>query len=372
MKEDVPLRIAMLAPVSRSVPPNGYGPTEQVIHNLTEELTARGHKLTLFAAAGSQTSAELVETVSLPFELWSDEEKKMVPHLDSETGLFIGPPDFRALEQQHIAACMEAVRFGTFDVVHSHLHAHAVIFSGLISRPLVSTLHGAAWVSTLHPIFDRYCNQPYVAVSEAEKQFRPDLNYLAAVYNGIQLNQYPLGLEKKDYVLFAEPFFPENGAAEAIEIAKRAGRPLHLTGVIEPRHMDYFETEVKPHLDGRNVSYLGSLPHGELAAQYSEAAAVLFPIRWCEPTGWGAMEAQASGTPVIATRCGALPEVVRDRETGFLVDGVEEAAEAIRRVDEIDPRACRAHVEQHFSSRTMAEGYEKVYQQVAAAQQPPA
>ena len=359
------LHIAMLAPVTWPVPPEGYGPWEKVVYNLTEELVARGHKVTLFAAAGSRTSAELVETVPHPFEMWPEEEKHATARFDPDTGLLVGPPDFRALEQQHIAACMEAVRFGTFDVVHSHLHVHALVFSRLIACPLVSTLHGAAWVKALHAVFDRYRDQPYVALSEAERELKPDLNYVATVHNGIRLDEFPLCADKEDYLLFAGRLSPEKGADLAVQIAEKACRPLRIAGMIEPQHQTYFDKKVAPHLDGPNITYLGCLSQKDLAKQYQHAAAVLFPISWCEPCSWVGIEAQASGTPIIGTRYGYLPELVREGETGFLVDSIDEAADAVRRLDETDPKACRANVEQRFSVQAMAEGYERVFRQVS-------
>ncbi|HID78891.1 MAG TPA: glycosyltransferase family 4 protein [Planctomycetaceae bacterium] len=369
---DEPLRIAMLAPVTWPLPPEGYGPWEKCVWTLTEELVARGHKVTLFAAAGSRSSAELVSTVPHPFECWPRAEGQATARLDPASGLLVGPPDLRAWEQLHIATCMEAVRFGTFDVVHSHLHVHALVFSRLIPCPMVSSLHGAAWVKALHPIFDRYRDQPYVALSEAEKQLKPDLHYVATVHNGVRLEDFPLSTEKEDYLLFAGRMSPEKGPAEAIQIARLAGRPLRLAGMIEPQHEEYFNARVRAHLDDKWVTYLGCLSQRELAEQYRRAAAVLFPIHWCEPCSWVGIEAQASGTPIIGTRLGYLPELVRDGETGFLVDTIEQAARAVDRLDEIDPRACRANVEARFSAQTMAEGYEAVFRRLAGRTAEPA
>lgn len=370
MSENTRLRIAMLAPVSWPLPPKGYGPWEKVVYNLTEELVSNGHKVTLFAAAGSRTSAQLVETVPHPFETWPEEERNSTARLDPTSGLLIGPPDFRAMEQQHIATCMEAVRFGTFDVVHSHLHVHALVFSRLIPSPLVSTLHGAAWVRALHPVFDRYFDQPYVALSEAEKKLKPELNYVATVHNGVRLDEFPFHAKKEDYLLFAGRLSPEKGADRAIEIARKADRPLRIAGMIEPRYQPYFDETIAPFLRNPRITYLGCLSQKELSRQYQQAAAVLFPISWCEPCSWVGIEAQASGTPIIGTRYGYLPELVREGKTGFLVDGVDEAVAAVARLDEIDPRACRTNVEERFSVETMAKGYESVFQQVSAVTPP--
>jgi glycosyltransferase involved in cell wall biosynthesis len=229
---------------------------------------------------------------------------------------------------------------------------------------MVSSLHGAAWVKSLHPVFDRYRDQPFVSLSQAERQLKPDLNYVGTVYNGIPLGEFPLCTEKEDYLLFAGRLSPEKGPDHAIEIARLAGRPLRLAGLIEPQHQTFFDEKVKPHVDNGNVTYLGCLPQKKLAEQYQRAAAVLFPISWCEPCSWVGIEAQASGTPIIGTRYGYLPELIREGETGFLVDTVKEAAAAVDRLGELDPRACRANVQARFSVQEMAAGYERVFRKV--------
>jgi glycosyltransferase involved in cell wall biosynthesis len=358
------LRVAMLAPVSWTVPPVGYGPWEQVVSNLTEELVALGHEVTLFAAAGSQTSARLVATVPHPFSLWPEAERNAPQRFDRVSGLLQGPPDFRALEQLHIATCIEAASTGAFDVVHSHLHVHALVFSRLLPCPLVSSLHGAAWVRSSHAVFDRYKDLPFVSLSDAERQLKPDLNYVATVYNGIRLEAFPLCTSKEDYLLFAGRLAPEKGAADAIQIAKLSGMPLRIAGLMEPQHQAYFDQRIKPHLDDRDITYLGLLSQRELAPHYQRAAAVLFPISWCEPCSMVGIEAQSSGTPILGTRCGYLPELVKHQETGFLVDSVEEAVEAVAHLDEIDPLACHANVSARFQASVMAAGYERVYRKL--------
>lgn len=355
------LRVAMLAPINWPLPPAGYGPWEQVVFNITEQLVQRGHEVMLFAAAGSRSSAKLVETVPHAIALWPESETAAMRRFDPKSGLLEGPPDFRALEQQHVAACMEAVRGDDFDVVHSHLHVHALVFSRLIDCPMVSSLHGAAWVRSSHPVFDRYRDQPFISLSNAERSLKPDLNYVATVYNGIDLGSFPFQEQKEEYLLFAGRLSPEKGAAEAIKIARGAGRSLRMAGMVESQYQDYFDSRIKPHLDDRNVSYLGMLSQKDLASQYQRASAVLFPISWCEPCSMVGIEAQACGTPIIGTHYGYLPELVREGETGFLVDSIDQAAEAVGKLGAILPRACRQNVEQRFSAPVMAAGYEQAY-----------
>lgn len=361
------MRIAMLAPISWPLPPAGYGPWELVAHNLTEQLVALGHDVTLFAAGGTKTSATLIETCPHALATWPEEERNREQAFDPATGHLEGPPDARVLEQLHIAQCMEQAAQGAFDVVHSHLHVHALAFSRLIPCPLVTTLHGSAWVRSAHRAFLAYRDRPFVSISEAERQFLPQLNYVATVYNGIRLDHFPFEPVKDDYLLFAGRLAPEKGPAEAIQVARKCGRRLILAGMIEPQHQDYYDTQVKPHLDGKSVEYVGLLSQKELAPLYRKAAAVLFLINWCEPFGLVAVEAQASGTPIIATRFGALPEIIREGETGFVIDSVEDAVGATERLGALEPATCRRNAETRFSDAAMARGYVAAYESAIAA-----
>ncbi|MHC5111764.1 MAG: glycosyltransferase family 4 protein [Planctomycetota bacterium] len=355
------MRVAMLAPISWPLPPTGYGPWEQVAHNLTENLVALGHDVTLFAAGGSSTSAKLVATTPYSLETWPTDERNRPRAFDHATGLLEGPPDARVLEQAHIARCMEQAAAGDFDVVHSHLHVHALCFAEMIACPMISTLHGAAWVRATHDVFRRYRRHPFVSLSDAERSFLPELNYVATVHNGIEVEQFPFEREKEDYLLFAGRLSPEKGPDKAIKVARAAGRRLLLAGMVEGQHQDFFDTEVKPYVDGHNVEYLGLLSQAELAPVYRKAACVLFLINWCEPFGLVAVEAQASGTPLIATRVGALPEIIQEGKTGFVVDSLEEAVEAVERIDGLKPEDCRENAVTRFSAKAMAQGYSEVY-----------
>jgi len=351
----------MLAPINWPIPPAGYGPWEQVATNLTNGLIELGHEVTLFAAGGSKSPAKVVETVPYALSTWPEEERNRPRMYDPGTGLLEGPPDGRVLEQLHVATCMEHAAKGEFDVVHSHLHVHALVFGRLIPCPLVSSLHGAAWVRAAHPIFKAYKDLPFVSLSNAERQLLPELNYVATVYNGIPLDSFPFESDKDDYLLFAGRLSPEKGPAEAIQVAQKSGRRLLIAGMIESQYQDYYNTQVAPHIDGKNVEYLGLLSQKELAPVYRKASAVLFMINWCEPCSMVGIETQASGTPLIGTRFGYLPEIIKDGETGFLVDTVDDAVEAVGKLGAISPAACRENIETRFSVSSMAKGYDAVY-----------
>ncbi len=352
----------MLAPIAWPVPPSGYGPWEQVVSNLTEELVQLGHQVTLFAAGGSRTSADLVETVPHGLETWPEPERSRTRQFDRAGGLLEGPPDPRVLEELHIGRCMERAAAGEFDVVHSHLHVHALNAARLIPSPLVTTLHGAAWARATHPLLQEYRDQPFVSLSYAEREFLPELNYVATVYNGIRIADFPFEAAHDDYLLFAGRLAPEKRPDAAIEAALASGRRLLIAGMIEPQHQEFFDAQLKPRIDGREVEYVGLLAQSELAPLYRKAAAVLALGSWNEPFGLVTVEAQAGGAPVIATRRGAAVEIIRDGETGFIVDTVDEAVGAIGRLGEIDPRACRRNVEERFTAAHMARGYARVYE----------
>jgi glycosyltransferase involved in cell wall biosynthesis len=355
------VRIAILAPISWPLPPPGYGPWEQIAFNLTEGLVARGHDVTVFAAAGSDVPARLVAPCPHPLEAWPSDERHRTREYDAGTGLLEGPPSGRTWEELHIATCMERAAAGEFDIVHSHLHVHALVYGRLIPCPLVTTLHGSAWSRASHPVLKAYREFPFVSLSDAEREFLPELNYVATVPNGIRLEEFAFQGDKEDFLLYAGRFAPEKGPDLAVEAARRAGRRLVLAGKMEPQYQEYYEREIAPHL-GDAVEYVGDLTQRELAGYYRRAAAVLFLARWSEPFGMVAVEAQACGTPVIATRRGGPAESVVDGETGFLVDTPEEAARAVARLGSLDPRACRHNVEERFTAAVMARGYERVYE----------
>ncbi len=342
----VTLRIAMLAPIAHGFPPPGYGPWEQVAYDLVEGLVELGHDVTVFAAAGGRSSGRLVATVSEPLD-----------------GSLLDP---RLTEELHVFRAMEAVVENRFDVLHSHLHVHTLGFSRFLPCPMVSTLHGSAWNEVHHPILASYKEQPFVSISESERQFLPDLNYVATVHNGIDLELFPLRERKEDFLLFAGRMAPEKAPDLAIQVARRTGRRLLLAGLIEPKYRGYFDAEIKPRL-GEGIDYVGEAQRPELAELLGKAAALLMPLRWAEPFGLVVVEGFAAGTPVVAWRDGAMPELVLEGVNGFLVSGVEEASAAVERLGDLDPIAIHASARDRFSRSAMAAGYAAVYERLVNA-----
>jgi len=336
---NVPLRVAMLAPISWRVPPRHYGPWERVVSLLTEGLVARGVAVTLLATADSITEATLAGTCPRPYS----EDDTLDP---------------KVCECLHISEVFE--RAGEFDLIHNHFDFLPLSYSGLVDTPLVTTIHGFSSERIL-PVFEKYnASTYYVSISDADRS--PKLDYLATVHHGIALDEFALRKDSDGALLFFGRIHPEKGAAEAIEVARRSGRRLIIAGIVQDKA--YFEREVAPHIDGDQVCYIGSVGPDKRAEVLGAADALLHLISFDEPFGLSMVEAMACGVPVIAIGRGSVPEIVVNAETGFIVTDLDEATAAVQRLDELDRSAPRKHVEDHFSRERMTDGYLRVYQEV--------
>lgn len=339
------MRIAQIAPLWERVPPPAYGGTELVVSLLTEELVRQGHEVTLFASGDSITQATL-EAVH-PQALRLDNTVK-------EYGIY----EMLQLSQVY-------QRAEEFDIIHSHMGCAALPYAPLVKTPTVHTLHGI-FTPDNEKMFVHARRQPYVSISNAQREPRLGLNCVATVYNGIDLSTYTFFPQPSDppYLVFLGRISPEKGTHHAIEIAKRSGWHLKIAGKIDRVDVDYYENEIKPHIDGQQIVYLGEANHVQKNILMGNAYATLFPITWREPFGLVMVESMASGTPVIAIEMGSTREVIADGKTGFLCKDVDECVAAIDRVATLSRQACRDHVEANFSVRRMANGYLEVYQQL--------
>lgn len=341
------MKIAQLAPLWERVPPPAYGGIELVVGLLTDELVRRGHEVTLFASGDSISLAKL--TSVHPRALRLDPTIK----------------DYGIYEMLNLASVYE--RAEEFDIIHSHIGHGALAYANLVKTPTVHTLHG-----TFNPdnekMFSFGKKQPYVNISNAQREPRLGLNYVATVYNGIDVSSYEFHSQPEDppYLAFLGRMSPEKGAHLAIEIAKKAGWHLKMAGKIDVVDVEYFEKEIKPHIDGEQIEYLGEANHTQKNALMGGAVATLFPITWREPFGLVMIESMASGTPVIAMKLGSTEEVISHGKTGFLCNNIQDCISAIDRVIELDRYACRQYVENLFSVKHMTDGYEAVYQQIIA------
>jgi glycosyltransferase involved in cell wall biosynthesis len=341
------MRIAQVAPLWECVPPPAYGGIELVVSLLTDELVRRGHDVTLFASGDSTTLAHL-ESIH-PRALRLDDSVK-------EYGIY---------EMLQLSQVYE--RASEFDVIHSHMGCAALPYARLVKTPTVHTLHGI-FTPDNAKMFGYAKTQPYVSISDAQREPLLGLNCLATVYNGIDPSTYDFYPQPSDppYLAFLGRLSPEKGPHLAIEIAQRTGWRLKLAGKVDVVDREFYETELKPRIDGDQIQYLGEANHAQKSVLMGNAVATLFPITWREPFGLVMAESMATGTPVIGMALGSAPEVIAHGETGFLCQTVEDCIAALGQIDRIDRAACRAHVEKNFSVRRMTDGYEAVYREILA------
>jgi glycosyltransferase involved in cell wall biosynthesis len=338
------LRIAQIAPLAERVPPLKYGGTERVVAALTNELVRRGHDVTLFATGDSDTLATLVPLV--PSGL------RLLPGLEMPRD--IHPPQM--LELGHVFERAEE-----FDVIHSHVDFFTFPFTRLVRTPVLTTMHGRLDLPTLPLIFDAYPDVAINSISRHQQRPMPQARWIGNVYHGIDLEHLHIGDGGGGYFAFLGRISPNKGISEAIEIAQRTGIPLKIAAKVDDDHPEYFDL-VKNHIDGRLIEWIGEIGDSEKSEFLGNARALLFPIQWPEPFGLTMIEAMACGTPVLATPCGSVPEIVVDGVTGFIRPSVDGLVEAASHLDEIDRMTCRIQVEQHFSARSMAIGYERLYE----------
>lgn len=338
------MRIAQVAPLIESVPPRFYGGTERVVSYLTEELVRAGHEVTLFASGDSRTEAALRPMVPEALRLSAQGSDPLIPHLVM-------------LEQ--VFKCI-----GEFDIVHFHIDFLHFPLSRRERHPHLTTLHGRLDLPDLAVLYREFREMPLISISETQRRPLPWLNWRATIYNGLPEDLYRFNARPEGYLAFLGRLSPEKRPDRAIEIARRAGMPLKIAAKVDRTDQDYFETRVRPLLGRGGVEFLGEIGEHEKDAFLGNAAALLFPIDWPEPFGLVMVEAMACGTPVIAFREGAVPEVMVDSLTGFMVDSVDAAVQAVVRIHSLDRRACRDHFERWFSARRMAERYLDAYRRI--------
>jgi len=338
------MRIAQVAPLYESVPPKLYGGTERVVSYLTEELVRQGHDVTLFASGDSTTSARLY------------------PACESALRLS-GVGASSALAQHMLLIERVAQQAFRFDMVHFHLDfmPFSVIRNG--GFPAVTTLHGRQDLPGQFPLFAEFDDMNLVSISDAQREAMPWANWVATVHHGVPPRLYMPCKFGSSYLAFLGRISPEKRVDRAVEIARRAGMELRVAAKVDAADREYFET-IRPTLEEPHVKFLKEIGDADKCAFLSNAAALLFPIDWPEPFGLVMIESLSCGTPVIAFRGGSVEEIIEDGVTGFIVDSVDEAVEAVERLGSIDRRACRARFEQRFSATRMCHDYVQVYRRV--------
>jgi glycosyltransferase involved in cell wall biosynthesis/quercetin dioxygenase-like cupin family protein len=339
------MRIAMLSPIAWRTPPRHYGPWESVVSLLTEGLVSRGYDVTLFATADSETKGKLHAICKKGYE----EDKTISP---------------KAWECLHISELFE--RAHEFDLVHNNFDFLPLTYTGLVSTPVVTTIHGFSSLSIL-PVYKKYNKKIfYVSISDADRS--PELDYLATIHHGIDLEYFDFQPLPEDYLLFFGRIHHDKGAREAIEIAEACNKKLILAGIIQDEV--YYHQHVEPHLDNDNAVYVGSADPVQRNRLLGKASALLHPINFNEPFGLSVIESMACGTPVIAFNKGSMPELIEDGKNGFLVKTLDEAIDAVAKTKDIDRACCRRHVEKYFTIDRMLEEYIQVYETVLEKEKP--
>lgn len=332
------MKIAVLAAIAWRTPPEHYGPWEQVASNITEGLVNAGHDVTLFATGNSVTSGKLDSVIEEGYEENRNQDAKVNECL-------------------HISNLMEQA--GKFDLLHNHFDFLPLTYSRLIKTPVVTTIHGFSSQKII-PVYKKYNNTShYISISNSDRN--PELDYLATVYNGLKVSDFSYGSQPDDYLLFFGRIHHHKGTSEAIEIARACKRPLIIAGIIQDQ--TYFREKVEPHLndDIRFIGHAGPENRNELLRK---AYALLHPINFNEPFGMSVAESMLCGTPVIAFNKGSMPELIRHEETGFLVNNVAEAIEAVRMIKNIQRKTCHDWAKSMFSQEKMVEDYLKAYNQI--------
>ena len=342
----------MLAPPWIPVPPPAYGGIEEVVRLLCEGLAERGHEVTLFAPPGSESRAEVSTVLE---QAHPDEIQKAQIEVDHVARAF--------------AAIDRAAADGRgYEVIHDHTGHSALAMADRVGTPLVHTLHGPFDEAACRFYSQHGRKACIVAISQAQlDDAPPEMGGGRVVPNPIELREWPFQPDKDDYVLWIGRMSPDKGPNRAIAAAREAGVRLVIAGPVQPGQEQFFAAEVEPHLDRDGIEYVGEADSEAKRGLYQGARALLMPIRWPEPFGLVMVEALASGTPVIAFPEGSAPEVVEDGRTGFVVDDEHAMAQAIGRLDEIDPERCRRSCEQRFSVDAVVRGYEDVYRAAASA-----
>jgi glycosyltransferase involved in cell wall biosynthesis len=340
------MKIAQVSPLYESVPPRTYGGTERIVSYLTEELVAQGHEVTLFASGDSVTAAQLIAA------------RKRALRLDNV---------FDPLPHHYVMLEEVFERASRFDIIHFHTDYLHFPLARRHPIPHLTTLHGRLDLPDLMPLYKKFSEMPVVSISNAQRKPLPRLNWQQTIYHGLPLELYDCGDKPGDYLAFVGRISPEKRLDRAIEIAARSGMRLRIAAKTDAADRDYMEQVIKPILSNSSAECIGEIGDKDKKEFLANAYALLFPIDWPEPFGLVIIEAMACGTPIIAYRRGSVPELIQDGITGYIVDDIEGALQALRKIPAFDRRRCRRVFEERFSASRMAQDYLNVYRRVIKA-----
>jgi len=338
------MNICIIAPIEERVPPEKYGGIGRIVSALTEELVKKGHTVTLLATGDSITGARLMPIALNPG--YPDNPKAREAHLQIAT-----------------AKIMEILMKENFDVINNHFGWRLIPFYPIISAPMITTLHTPLNQTNKDIVFKTYKNACLISSSNNQRRFLPDLNYLANIYDGIDMSLYDFSDHHEGYLVFLGRISPEKGAAEAVQIAKKLNKKLIMAAAIPEWDKSYFEEKVKPYIDNKNIIFLGEINNEQKNKLLGGAQALLAPIQWEEPFGLMFAESLACGTPIIALNRGSVGEVVVDGKTGIVADSIDDIYKRFNEIESINRIDCRKYAENNFSSGLMADNYLKVFEQ---------
>lgn len=337
------MKIAQFAPIWIPVPPRSYGGIEFMVSELTEGLLKRGHEVTLFATQDSQTDGRLISP--WPTSLWR--AKLNSPH---------------AVWSLHLSNLLD--HHEEFDIIHDHATFYTAPFTPFFRPPVVSTLHRPLTPET-QKVFEKYPNINYVPVSEDQRTSAAALHHVNTIHNGVPIERFTFNNEPDDYLLWISKIIPGKGILEAIEVAKSSGSKLKIAGnIVGEENERFFKYEVLPHIDGTQIEFVGEVDFDTKHKLFRNARAFLAPFKRREPFGLVLTEAMVCGTPVIGFKDGAIPEIIEDGVTGFVVNDTSEMCEAVRKIGSLDRANCRARVVDHFSTERMIDDYENLYARI--------
>lgn len=341
------MKIAQVSPAEERVPPVKYGGTERIVSQVTEGLLSNGHDVTLLASGDSVTNAEL-------FPISPRMVRGIYPRENTKL--------LRAAIWKSNLVAIEYLATNNFEIIHNHIGWPLLVNNGLYSSPIVTTLHGEQNEYRRHEL-GWYKDLPFISISNSQRKNAPDLNYVATIYNGVDLKELTYVDKSGDYLAFLGRTTPEKGLKEAIDFAISTKTKLKIAAKIEPLSQEYFDS-LKPLIDGKLIEYVGEIDTKERNDFLGGAKALCAFINWDEPFGLFMVEAMACGVPVIAFNKGSVPEIIQDGKTGFIVNNLDEAIRAWKRIEQINRRDCRQLVETRFTIEKMVENYERVFEQI--------
>jgi glycosyltransferase involved in cell wall biosynthesis len=339
------MKIGMLSPLYESCPPKLYGGTERVVDNLCKGLSELGHEVILFASGDSTTRAELIPITPQALRLADPPIEHDLPYLTLQ-----------------IAKIIEYV--GELDIIHNHIDFYAYPYIKLSPCPWLTTLHGRLDYPDLQTLYHHYTHLPLSSISYAQRKPLAFCNWIANVYHGLDIDTFIPCFEKGKYLAFLGRVCEDKGTHIAIEIAKEVGIPLKIAAKVAANDREYFETVIKPQIDGKHIEFIGEISESQKSDFLSHALAILTPINWPEPFGLVVIEAYACGTPVIGRPFGSLPEIIEEGKTGFLRMTTSELIQAVKEAESLDRRYIRDFVQKNFSYQMMARRYLNLYKEL--------